>query len=189
MPRKLSPTLTLAFLLTAASAPTDAAEPAVPSYQRHVAALFSRLGCNGGVCHGAVRGQNGFRLSLFGADPVLDRDRLLHEFGGRRINFHDPESSLLLLKATGKAGHQGGRRMEPGGFEYRVLRAWIAGGAPADPPEPSRLRELRVEPADKVVQPGEAYRLRVQARFADDSTEDVTAYCSFESRDAAVATV
>src|SRR5262245_45711785 len=105
MPRKFSPSLILAFLLTAASAESYAAEPTVPSYQRHVAALFSRLGCNGGACHGAVRGQNGFRLSLFGADPVVDRDRLLHEFGGRRLNFHDPEASLLLLKATGRAGH------------------------------------------------------------------------------------
>ncbi len=47
----------------------DQEVPPKPSYQRHVAALFSRLGCNGGTCHGAVKGQNGFRLSLFGADP------------------------------------------------------------------------------------------------------------------------
>jgi hypothetical protein len=70
-----------------------------------------------------------------------------------------------------------------------VYRSWIAAGAPDDAPEPSRLRELRIEPSDKVVKPGETYRLRVLARFADDSAEDVTAYCSFESRDAGVATV
>jgi hypothetical protein len=54
------------------------------SYQWHVSALFSKLGCNGGACRGAVKGQNGFRLSLFGADPAGDHERLLREFGGRR---------------------------------------------------------------------------------------------------------
>ena len=33
-----------------------------PQFSRHIAAVFSRLGCNGGTCHGAVKGQNGFRL-------------------------------------------------------------------------------------------------------------------------------
>src|SRR5262249_40181257 len=36
---------------------------------------------------------------------------------------------------------------------------------------------------------GETYRLRVEARFADGSAEDVTPYCSFESRDAQTASV
>jgi len=37
-----------------------------PRFTRHAQAVFSRLGCNGGTCHGSVKGQNGFRLSLFG---------------------------------------------------------------------------------------------------------------------------
>src|SRR6266513_1877510 len=72
--------------------------PAEPRFSRHVVPLFSRLGCNAGACHGAVKGQNGFRLSLFGADPGLDHARLLREFGGRRLNLADPDASLLLLK-------------------------------------------------------------------------------------------
>ncbi|HUR53331.1 MAG TPA: S-layer protein, partial [Gemmataceae bacterium] len=84
-----------------------------PSYQRHVSATFSKLGCNGGTCHGAVNGQNGFRLSLFGADPVGDHDRLLREFGGRRVNLTDAPASLLLVKATGSAPHGGGKRLDP----------------------------------------------------------------------------
>ena len=102
-----------ALLLLLAVAPAARADP-VPSYDRHVAALFSRLGCNGGACHGAVRGQNGFRLSLFGADPAADRDRLLREFGGRRLNLTDPAASLLLRKATGEAEHGGGVRLKAG---------------------------------------------------------------------------
>src|SRR5216110_817011 len=70
----------------------------VPLFSRHVVPLFSRLGCNAGSCHGAVKGQNGFRLSLFGADPALDHARLLREYYGRRLNLHDAENSLLLRK-------------------------------------------------------------------------------------------
>src|ERR1700674_452499 len=78
-----------------------AAEPAsktdpVPRFTRHVEAVFSRLGCNGGTCHGAVKGQNGFQLSLFGADPTQDHDRLLREGGGRRLDLLNPDASLLL---------------------------------------------------------------------------------------------
>src|SRR5205814_2388881 len=121
----LSLTLGLAGLLLCGAA-RAADMDAAPLFSRDVQAVFSRLGCNGGGCHGAVKGQNGFKLSLFGADPLLDHDRLLHEFGGRRLNFHDPAASLLLLKATGQAGHQGGKRTAPGSFEYEVLRRWIA---------------------------------------------------------------
>ena len=79
-----------------------ATDAATPSYQRHVTALFGKLGCNGGTCHGAVKGQNGFRLSMFGADPLGDHQRLLRENGTRRVNLVDPEASLLLLKGTGQ---------------------------------------------------------------------------------------
>src|SRR5438309_10831176 len=100
--------------------------PAEPRFSRHVVPLFSRLGCNAGSCHGAVKGQNGFRLSLFGADPALDHERLLRELGGRRLDRLDPEASLLLLKATARVPHQGGRRMHAGSPEYEILSRWIA---------------------------------------------------------------
>ena len=158
-----------------------------PSYQRHVTAVFSRLGCNAGACHGAVRGQNGFRLSLFAADPIGDRDRLLHDFGGRRLSFTRPENSLLLRKATGQVEHGGGVRTRVGSFEYEVLRKWIAAGAPTD--ATALVKELRVAPAEQVAKPGESYSLTVEAQFANGSKEDVTAYCTYESLDAATASV
>ncbi|MFO0825646.1 MAG: DUF1501 domain-containing protein [Gemmataceae bacterium] len=68
-------------------------------FSRHVVPLFSRLGCNAGACRGSVKGQNGFRLSLFGANPTLDHSLLLREFAGRRLNPFEPEKCLLLLKA------------------------------------------------------------------------------------------
>ena len=160
-----------------------------PSYQRHVSASFSKLGCNSGGCHGAVKGQNGFRLSLFGADPAGDHDRLMREFGGRRINLTDASASLLLRKATGQAEHGGGVRLRADSFEYELLRKWIATGAKADTAATSRVKELKASPAEQVAKQGETYRLKVEAAFADGTTEDVTPYCSFESLDPATAGV
>jgi hypothetical protein len=168
----------------------DAAETAPgPRFSRHVVALFSRLGCNAGSCHGAVKGQNGFRLTLFGAEPALDHDRLLREFCGRRINLSNPDGSLLLLKATGRVPHEGGRRLVPDGPEYRLIRDWIAAGATLDPPEKSRTVRLSVTPPSRTVRVGDGYALRVEAVFADDSAEDVTALCTFEARDKTIVAV
>jgi hypothetical protein len=178
----------VALLLGGGTAPA-ADVPAPPGFARHVEAVLSRLGCNGGTCHGAVKGQNGFRLSLFGADPALDHERLLHEIGGRRLDRLAPDASLLLRKATGQAPHGGGKRMGVGSPEYQVLCRWIAAGAALEPLDRARLTNLSVGPAEQTVRPGETYRLRVEATFADGTAEDVTPLCSFEYLDRAVATV
>lgn len=179
--------------LWATGAPLHAAdEPALPTeprFSRHVVPLFSRMGCNAGACHGAVKGQNGFRLTLFGADPALDHARLVREFGGRRLNFHDPDASLLLLKATGQISHEGGKRLDVGSSEYKLLRSWIAAGAKLDRPESSAAPRLSATPANHTIKRGASARLQVKAVFPDQTTEDVTAFCSFESRDSAVAQV
>ena len=153
-----------------------------PRFSRHVAAVFSRLGCNGGTCHGAVKGQNGFRLSLFGADPALDHE-LLREFGGRRLNLIDPDASLLLLKATGQVATRAAsgwtrqpRVRDPAPLDRRRGRASIRSSR-------SRVTRAARHPAEQTVKPGESYRLRVEAKFADGSTEDVTPLCSYESLD------
>ena len=160
-----------------------------PLFSRHVVPLLSRLGCNAGNCHGAVQGQNGFRLTLFGAAPALDHDRLLRDQLGRRINLAEPEKSLVLLKASGRTPHEGGTRAAPGSPEYAVLRNWIAGGARLDRLQASEVKSLTVTPAAHTAKAGENYALRVQATFADGSSEDVTALCTFESADKNVAEV
>lgn len=180
----------LALVASAAfSASAGESVPQAPLFSRHVVPILSKLGCNGGTCHGAVKGQNGFRLSMFGADPTGDHERLVHEFAGRRLNVLDPAASLLLRKGTGQVRHGGGARLGDGGVDYEILRTWIAGGAQDDDAARSRLKGLRVSPAEQVLQPSETYRLKVEAEFADGSTEDVTAFCSFESLDRATATV
>jgi hypothetical protein len=136
-----------------------------------------------------VKGQNGFALSMFGADPEGDHARIVREFNGRRIDFFHPAASLLLQKGTGQFPHGGGVRIRPGSAEYELLLRWITHGAVADDAAASRLRTLQVSPAEQVATPGEQYRLHVQATFADGSQEDVTAFCSFESLDRSVATI
>jgi hypothetical protein len=166
--------------------------PAAPKqilFSRHIVPLFSKLGCNAGACHGAVKGQNGFRLTLFGADPALDHHRVCHEFSGRRLNLQDPDASLLLLKATGQIPHEGGIRLNPASADYQLLRTWIKNGAPVDKAEASAAPTLSVIPASRSLKPGESSQLQIKAVFPDQSTEDVTSFCSFEARDGAVAQV
>src|SRR6516162_1943560 len=96
----------LGLLTVTATQPLLAADAPAPLFTRHVAAVFSRLGCNSGGCHGAVKGQNGFRLSLFAGDLAADHQRIVREYAGRRINPADPATSLLLMKATGQVRHE-----------------------------------------------------------------------------------
>src|SRR5262245_3029952 len=98
-------------------------------FERHVMGILGRAGCNAGGCHGSFQGKGGLRLSLFGSDPAKDHAALTHDLHARRIDPLDPDRSLLLLKATGRIAHGGGRRFGPGSWQYRTLRDWIAGGA------------------------------------------------------------
>ena len=179
-----------AVALLCAGGPGSAADPVEPPrFGRHVVPVFSKLGCNAGACHGAVNGQNGFRLSLFGANPAQDHAQLLREFGGRRLNRVEPEKSLLLQKATGEVPHAGGARTAVGSREYRLLRDWIARGAPLDPGDGARVTGLKVSPPTRAAKPGDSYQLEVEATFADGSTATVTDLCTFAGHDKGVATV
>ena len=61
----------LAALEPAADGPPDGSIAEV-DFERHVASLFGRLGCNAASCHGSFQGKGGFRLSLFGQSPEQD---------------------------------------------------------------------------------------------------------------------
>jgi hypothetical protein len=71
--------LTVEFEGRKASVPvtvTDAKKDRPVSFKLDVMPIFMRAGCNVGGCHGAARGKDGFRLSLFGFDPDGDHYRL-----------------------------------------------------------------------------------------------------------------
>lgn len=155
--------------------------PETPLFTRHVVPLFSRLGCNAGTCHGKVKGENGFRLSLFGVDAKADHASLLKEFGGRRVNLGDVDASMLLLKPLGDISHGGGKLIERGSPEHEVMRRWLAAGAKLDPLDQSRVQQLAVTPARQTLKMGEKVSLRAEVTFGDGTTEDVTALCRFDA--------
>ena len=108
----------------------DGTELAVVDFDRHVAGLFGRLGCNTGACHGSFQGRGGLNLSLFGHDPARDYRSLTRDAMGRRVAPLDPDRSLLLLKGTGRVPHEGGQRFAADSWEYRVIRLLDRRGRP-----------------------------------------------------------
>ena len=80
-----------------------AAEQREISFKLDVMPIFMKAGCNSGSCHGAARGKDGFRLSLFGFDPDGDLHRLTRELSGRRLDLAVPMLSLAVEKSTGDA--------------------------------------------------------------------------------------
>jgi hypothetical protein len=185
--------LRLALLLLIAWPPAPAAAEALPAgrpdFERHVAALLGKFGCNSGACHGSFQGKGGLRLSLFGHDPGRDFLTLTREGLGRRIDTADARRSLVLLKATARVPHEGGRRFEPGSWAEQVLSAWIASGAGRRPGS-GKVRRLDVQPHEHAFNgPGESVTLRVRVEFADGTSEDLTPFCDFRARDDAVAEV
>ncbi|MFM8284405.1 MAG: DUF1549 domain-containing protein [Planctomycetaceae bacterium] len=145
------------------------------SFRLDVMPIFARSGCNMGSCHGAARGKDGFRLSLFGFDPAGDYHRITRELPGRRIDLADPAESLLVRKAVGTAPHTGGKRFAPDSDLAATLVRWIAAGAPDDATEVPALVGLDLYPPDMLLEgPGMTQRLVAVARFADGTDRDVT---------------
>src|SRR5437016_4844041 len=60
-------------------------EPAL-SFVKDVVPIFTMAGCAGSNCHGSIRGQAGFKLSLFGYQPDLDYEAIQP-----RLNKANPE--------------------------------------------------------------------------------------------------
>jgi hypothetical protein len=155
-------------------------------FDRHVASLFGRLGCNAGSCHGSFQGRGGLNLSLFGHDPARDFQAIARGAQGRRVNVLEPKRSLILLKATGQVPHEGGQRFTVESWEYRLIRDWIAQGATRDSTQ-ATVERIEVRPGPIVLErPGCSVRLAVIARFADGSQADVTPFCDLHVRDDAV---
>ncbi|MCE9528641.1 MAG: S-layer protein, partial [Planctomycetales bacterium] len=175
-------------LLLALAAPARGAEPAI-DFRNDIEPILSRHGCNAGGCHGKASGQNGFKLSLFGFDAAFDYDEIVKRARGRRISVSAPEQSLLLVKATGKVPHGGGRRLEPESEAYKTLHNWIAGGTPGSSPDAPKIVSLAIEPKLLVMQRGQSQPLKVAAVMSNGKTRDVTAETSFSSNLDVVASV
>jgi hypothetical protein len=155
----------------------------------HIESVFSKAGCNSGACHGALAGQNGFKLTLFGYDPEADFLAVTRHAQGRRITLGDPGQSLLLIKPTGLVPHKGGVKIEVDSPEYRILADWIAAGAPPSGEDEPKLDRLEILPHHSRQRQEGRQQLLVLAHFSDGHMEDVTRWAKFRSTDETVAAV
>lgn len=152
------------------------------SFKLDVMPVFMRAGCNTGSCHGAARGKDGFRLSLFGFDPDGDHYRLTREINGRRINIALPAESLMMEKAAGRVPHTGGQRFKEGDEYWNTLLRWLDAGAPLDPPTIATPVSMEVFPKRAVLDgKGATQRLIVRAKYSDGTDRDVTHLARFLS--------
>ena len=159
-----------------------------PDFQKHVAPLLGRLGCNGRSCHGSFQGQGGFQLSLFGYDFNSDHKALLEE-GTERVNLTNPLESLILVKPTDEDEHEGGLRYEKDSWQYNLLQSWIAGGG-TNPKSIHKLDRLVIEPSELLFDsPSKKFELKAIAHWKDGTVEDVTPLCRFHSNNDSIAMI
>ncbi len=159
------------------------------NFGNHIVPIFTKLGCNGGGCHGKSGGQNGFALSLLGFVPEFDYQALVKEDRGRRLLLSAPDFSLLLQKATGTMAHAGGKRLEVGSDEYNLIRRWIAGGAAFGSPNDPKVARITVYPEQRIISRKNRQQFAVLAHYTDGQVIDVTGRAQFESNDTDIAVV
>jgi hypothetical protein len=184
MNKAFSILLTLSLL----SALSHGEEPTV-SFENDVLPILTRAGCMAGACHAKSDGQNGFQLSIFSYDPDSDYREIVYDARGRRIFPSSPDQSLILLKATNQIPHEGEARFEKDSEFYRVLRQWIAEGAPRNIPNEAEPTEITLSPETVNLKKGGTAKLKVTCRFGDGSKRDVTHLCEFTSNETAFAEV
>jgi hypothetical protein len=186
----------LAVSLLGSAAPVRAEPVRLPNgteitevnFERHVASLLGKMGCNSGACHGSFQGKGGLYLSLFGYAPEKDYLAFTRDGMGRRINVEEPDRSLMLLKATGQVSHGGGKRFDKNSYAHRVIREWIAGGAKWQ--ASGAVERVEVQPKEHwFKRPGETVALRVVVQFADGTKADLTPFCDFRAKDDTIAEV
>jgi Protein of unknown function (DUF1553)/Protein of unknown function (DUF1549) len=158
-------------------------------YTRDVMPILSKAGCNMGACHASQYGKAGFKLSVFGYEPTQDFAAIVRDRSERRVNFLEPEQSLILKKPTLQVPHGGGRRMKIGSIEYQTLAAWIACGAPGPNAADPVVTRIVAEPSRRIATPGAKQQLRVEAFFSDGTSRDVTPLAKFDSMDEGVLSV
>jgi hypothetical protein len=159
------------------------------SFTREIEPLLTKAGCNQGACHGAQHGRGGFKLSLFGFDPLFDHAEIVQSAKGRRVVVSDPERSILLLKPALVMEHGGGERIKLQGRDYSLLKQWLADGAPEPGKNDPIVTGLEVFPAKRVMVVGEKQQIVVRATWSDGKKEDVTATAQFDALNEAVAAV
>ncbi len=165
------------------------ADPPI-SFRLDVMPVFMKSGCNTGSCHGAARGKDGFRLSLFGFDPEGDHYRLTRELPDRRINLATPEACLMIEKVLGVVPHSGGKQFDADSPRHQTLMRWLTSGAPNDSADVGKVVSVDIYPPGAVLDgDGATQQINVLATFTDGSTRDITSMAVFMSTNGTSATI
>ena len=159
------------------------------NFANQIVPIFTKAGCNGGGCHGKSSGQNGFRLSLLGFEPAEDYEHLVKEARGRRLLPGAPEASLLLQKATAMMPHGGGKRIEIGSDDYKLIARWMRQGMPYGKTNDPTVARIEVFPKQRTMALKGDQQLVVLAHYTDGSVEDVTRSALYEPNDKDMARV
>lgn len=160
----------------------DQIEAQLPiNFANSVVPIFTKNACNSGGCHGKSGGQNGFRLSLLGFEPTEDFEHIVKEARGRRVFPAAPEQSLLLTKAVGSTPHGGGKRLEAGSDDYRLIVRWMTQGMPYGKAEDPNVSHIAVHPPRRIMARGGSQQLLVLAHYTDGSVQDVTRSALYEA--------
>ncbi|HYM09200.1 MAG TPA: DUF1549 and DUF1553 domain-containing protein [Bryobacterales bacterium] len=175
-------TVPVALLLLAATTQ----QPKV-SFVKDIVPILTKSGCANSNCHGSIRGQNGFKLSLFGYEPELDYRAIVKDQNGRRVDRSQPTKSLVLMKPTFSIPHGGGERFKVGSLEYNAILEWIEQGANYDSAGSPRLKTMRVTPEEvTMVGLGSTKQLAVTGTYTDGSTEDLSRKVQYTANDDSV---
>jgi len=186
-------TLLAAILVSSTSTAADPVSTESSSrpvyFGTEVVPILTKLGCNGGGCHGKATGQNGFRLSLFGFEPEFDYEAIVKESRGRRLSPAAPEHSLLLTKGTSSVPHGGGKRLTVGSDDYRILREWISQGATPPRADDPHLVKIEIFPKEQILNVNASQQLQVRATFSDGLSRDVSRQAVYQSNEPSIATI
>lgn len=160
------------------------------SFKLDIMPIFMKANCNTGSCHGAARGKDGFRLSLFGFDPDGDHYRISRELPGRRMNLALPEESLLMTKSVGSVPHTGGKRFGTDTEYYATMLRWLQAGGNNDVGEIPQVLSVELYPPAAVLDGADStQQLTVRAKYSDGTDRDVTNLAVFLSNNDTAATV
>ena len=174
------------------------------SFARDVGRILTKRGCNGSECHGGVKGQAGFKLSVNALYPREDYKWIVEggtfqvlsaKSGGPenpRVNLKEAEKSLLLLKATFAIPHGGGQRFSSDSSDYQTLLKWIRSGAPyGKEAEQENVRIERIElfPKEGVLDRAGKHQMLVTAFLSNGRREDLTDEVAYVSNNPEVVTV
>jgi hypothetical protein len=160
------------------------------SYHLDVMPIFLRAGCNQGGCHGAARGKDGFRISLFGMDPDGDYTRITREMVGRRVNLAIPEDSTVVEKAIGAVPHSGNQCYAPESEYNKTMIEWITNGAQNDKPDIAKVTGIEIYPKQIVLEgAGNTQQITVRASYSDGTDRDVTKLALFMSNNDPTASI